>query len=51
MSFHKLSKPTKMSAFMPVTTSSDGNRSSPSKMFLEKGVVKVCTTFTGEHPC
>ena len=36
---------------MPVTTSFGGDRSSPSKMFLEKGVVKVCTTFTGEQPC
>ena len=23
----------------------------PSKMFLGKGVLKICSKFTGEHPC
>ena len=27
------------------------NRSSPSEMFLGKGVLKICRKFTGEHPC
>ena len=27
------------------------NRSSPPKLFLGKGVVKICYKFTGEHPC
>ena len=26
-------------------------RSSRSEMFLEKGVLKICRKFTGEHPC
>ena len=26
------------------------NRSSPSEMFLEKGVLKICRKFIGEHP-
>ena len=26
-------------------------RSSPSKVFLGKGVLKICSKFTGEHPC
>ena len=26
-------------------------RSSPSEVFLEKGVLKICSKFTGEHPC
>ena len=26
-------------------------RSSHSEMFLEKGVLKICIKFTGEHPC
>ena len=28
-----------------------GNRSSRSEVFLVKGVLKMCSTFTGEHPC
>ena len=28
-----------------------GSRSSPSEVFLEKGVLKMCSKFTGEHPC
>ena len=31
--------------------SSSSYRSSPSKVFLEKGVLKICSKFTGEHPC
>ena len=27
------------------------NRSSPPKMFLQKGVLKICSKFLGEHPC
>ena len=27
------------------------NTSSPPEMFLGKGVVKICSRFTGEHPC
>ena len=30
---------------------SDLNRSSPPAMFLEEGVQKICSKFTGEHPC
>ena len=26
-------------------------RSSPPEVFLEKGVLKICSKFTGEHPC
>ena len=26
-------------------------RSSPSEVFLEKGVLKICSKFTGEHTC
>ena len=26
-------------------------RSSPSEVFLEKGVLKICGKFTGEHTC
>ena len=26
-------------------------RSSPTEMFLIKGVLKICSSFTGEHPC
>ena len=26
-------------------------RSSSSKVFLRKGVLKICSEFTGEHPC
>ena len=26
-------------------------RSSPSELFLGKGVLKICSKFTGEHPC
>ena len=35
--FYMLSKPTNMSTFIPVTTSSSSDRSSPSEAFLEKG--------------
>ena len=27
------------------------NRSSRSEVFLGKGVLKICSEFTGEHPC
>ena len=27
------------------------SKSSPSEVFLEKGVLKICSKFTGEHPC
>ena len=27
------------------------HRSSPPEVFLEKGVLKICSKFTGEHPC
>ena len=27
------------------------NRSSPPEVFLGKGVLKICSKFTGEHPC
>ena len=27
------------------------SRSSRSEVFLEKGVLKICSTFTAEHPC
>ena len=27
------------------------NRSSHPELFLRKGVLKICTKFTGEHPC
>ena len=27
------------------------HRSSPSEMLLQKGVPKMCSKFTGEHPC
>ena len=27
------------------------NRSSPPEVFLLKGVLKICSKFTGEHPC
>ena len=27
------------------------DRSSPSKVFLREGVLKICSKFTGEHPC
>ena len=36
-----------MSTLMPFTSSS--GRSSPSEVFLEKGVLKICSKFTGEH--
>ena len=26
-------------------------RSSPPEVFLQKGVLKICSKFTGEHPC
>ena len=26
-------------------------RSSPTEVFLGKGVLKMCSKFTGEHPC
>ena len=26
-------------------------RSSHPEVFLEKGVLKICSKFTGEHPC
>ena len=26
-------------------------RSSPPEVFLGKGVLKICSKFTGEHPC
>ena len=37
-------------------TTSIGNvvlifRSSPPELFLRKGVLKICSKFTGEHPC
>ena len=28
-----------------------GPRSSHPEVFLEKGVLKICSRFTGEHPC
>ena len=28
-----------------------GTRSSPSEVFLGKGVLKICSKFTGEHSC
>ena len=28
-----------------------GLRSSPPEVFLRKGVLKICSKFTGEHPC
>ena len=49
--FYLLWKPTYMSTFMPFTFSSDSDRSSPSEVFLEKDVVKICSKFTGECPC
>ena len=49
--FYLLWKPTKIFTFMPFPFSSGRDRSSPSDMFLEKGVVKICSKFTGEHPC
>ena len=27
------------------------SRSSPPEVFLGKGVLKICSKFTGEHPC
>ena len=27
------------------------HRSSPPEVFQEKGVLKICSKFTGEHPC
>ena len=27
------------------------HRSSPSEVFLGKGVMEICSKFTGEHPC
>ena len=27
------------------------DRSSPSEVFLREGVKKICSKFTGEHPC
>ena len=27
------------------------SRSSPSEVFLRKGILKICRKFTGEHPC
>ena len=30
---------------------SQSNRSSHPEVFLEKGVLKICTKFTGEYPC
>ena len=29
----------------------DINRSSRLEVFLRKGVLKICSKFTGEHPC
>ena len=29
----------------------DINRSNPPEVFLGKGVLKICSKFTGEHPC
>ena len=29
----------------------DNNRSSHPEVFLGKGVLKICSKFTGEHPC
>ena len=42
--FYMLSKPTNMSTFIPVTTSSSSDRK-------VQQIVKVCSKFTGEHPC
>ena len=27
------------------------DRSSPPEVFLQKGILKICSKFTGEHPC
>ena len=27
------------------------DRSSPPEVFLQKGILKICIKFTGEHPC
>ena len=27
------------------------SRNSPPEVFFEKGVLKICSKFTGEHPC
>ena len=40
--FHEATSATSFSAI---------NRSSPSEVFLEKDVLKICSKFTGEHPC
>ena len=29
----------------------ENDRSSPPEVFLGKGVLKICSKFTGEHPC
>ena len=50
-SLYLLWKPTKMSTFIPLTSSSRSDRSSPLQAFLENGVVKMCCKFTGEHSC
>ena len=50
-SLYLLWKPTKMSTFIPLTSSSRSDRSSPLWAFLENGVVKMCCKFTGEHSC
>ena len=42
-----LRKETKLAAFMYLYIRS---RSSRSEVFLGKGVLKICSKFTGEHP-
>ena len=37
-------------AFFPVTKVRR-NRSNDLEVFLGKGVLKICSKFTGEHPC
>ena len=37
--------------FNPETLNLLSGRSSHPKVFLEKGVLKICSKFTGEHPC
>ena len=39
------------SAVKPKATSKKLSRSSPRMVFLGKGVPKICSKFTGEHPC
>ena len=45
--FLKLQRP----QFEKLSKGNPKTRSSPSEVFLGKGVLKICSNITGEHPC